>query len=111
MSDDHLLVCSGQFRLRIPKALHAALTREARRQGISMNSYVLYLLSSRHSYNVAWREATDHYVHRFQHTLRVVRDMVSSVTLGEPEPQEFRWRSTGRSRLIAEQADFPTDPC
>jgi len=36
---------SGQFKLRIPKSLHMALAINARREGISMNQYCIYLLS------------------------------------------------------------------
>jgi len=36
---------SGQFKLRIPKSLHRSLARNAKREGISMNQYCLYLLS------------------------------------------------------------------
>lgn len=36
---------SGQFKLRIPKSLHRSLSEHARREGISMNQYCLYLLS------------------------------------------------------------------
>ncbi len=36
---------SGQFKLRIPKSLHRSLTEHARREGISMNQYCVYLLS------------------------------------------------------------------
>lgn len=39
---------SGKFVVRIPKVLHRALDREARKQGISLNQYVLYLLAERH---------------------------------------------------------------
>ena len=35
---------SGQFKLRIPKSLHRDLALHARREGISMNQYCLYLL-------------------------------------------------------------------
>jgi len=37
---------SGQFKLRIPKSLHKTLAERSRREGISMNQYCLYLLSS-----------------------------------------------------------------
>ncbi len=40
---------SGKFLLRVPKRLHADLTRAARRQGVSLNQYVLYLLAERHA--------------------------------------------------------------
>lgn len=38
---------SGRFILRVPKRLHAELARSAKRQGVSLNQYVLYLLSER----------------------------------------------------------------
>lgn len=41
---------SGQFKLRIPKSLHKQLAEQAKREGISMNQYCLYLLSN----NNAW---------------------------------------------------------
>ena len=36
---------SGQFKLRIPKSLHRALSLHAKQEGISMNQYCLYLLT------------------------------------------------------------------
>ena len=36
---------SGQFKLRIPKSLHMMLSIEAKKEGISMNQYCVYLLS------------------------------------------------------------------
>ena len=37
---------SGKFNLRIPKSLHAKLAMEAAHEGISLNQYALYKLSS-----------------------------------------------------------------
>ena len=37
---------SGQFKLRMPKSLHKALAEQSKREGVSMNQYCLYLLSS-----------------------------------------------------------------
>ena len=39
---------SGQFRIRLPLVLHAALVTEAENEGVSMNTYIIYLLSHRH---------------------------------------------------------------
>jgi predicted RNase H-like HicB family nuclease len=39
---------SGKFVLRIPRSLHRSLDREARKQGVSLNQYVLHILSERH---------------------------------------------------------------
>lgn len=38
---------SGRFVLRVPKTLHRYLTYQAKQQGMSLNSYALYLLASR----------------------------------------------------------------
>ena len=37
---------SGQFRLRIPRSLHAALAERAEAEGMSLNSYAALLLSA-----------------------------------------------------------------
>ena len=36
---------SGQFKLRVPKALHKLLSQHAKQEGISMNQYCVYLLA------------------------------------------------------------------
>ncbi len=36
---------SGQFKLRIPKSLHRQLALNAKKEGVSMNQYCVYLLS------------------------------------------------------------------
>lgn len=40
---------SGKFVMRVPKRLHAELSRRAKSEGVSLNQYVLFLLSSNHS--------------------------------------------------------------
>jgi len=37
---------SGQFKLRMPKSLHKYLAEKSQQEGISMNQYCVYLLSS-----------------------------------------------------------------
>lgn len=39
---------SGQTRLRLPKSLHATLNQEAQKDGVSLNTYIISLLSERH---------------------------------------------------------------
>ncbi len=41
--DNHF---SGKFVMRVPKRLHAELTRRAKMEGVSLNQYVLFLLST-----------------------------------------------------------------
>lgn len=36
---------SGQFKLRLPKSLHKQLASDAKRDGISINQYCVYLLA------------------------------------------------------------------
>lgn len=36
---------SGQFKLRLPKSLHRSLAEHAKKDGISLNQYCLYLLA------------------------------------------------------------------
>lgn len=39
---------SGNLRIRMPKALHASLSHEAEDENISLNTYIVSLLSERH---------------------------------------------------------------
>ena len=39
---------SGKFLMRVPKRLHAELVRAAKAQGVSLNQYLLYLLTKGH---------------------------------------------------------------
>ena len=39
---------SGKFLMRVPKRLHAEMARAAKAQGVSLNQYVLYLLTKGH---------------------------------------------------------------
>lgn len=41
---------SGQLHIRIPKSLHEILTQEAKKEGVSLNSYITYLLSERNAF-------------------------------------------------------------
>ena len=45
---EKVIAFSGQLRLRMPKSLHAALSSEAESENISLNTYIVSLLSERH---------------------------------------------------------------
>ena len=47
---------SGKFKLRIPKSLHRQLFEHSRQEGISMNQYCLYLLSSNDTAHMLQRQ-------------------------------------------------------
>lgn len=48
---DILKPFSGQLRIRIPRSLHASLTTEAKKEGISLNAHIVSLLSERNAFN------------------------------------------------------------
>ncbi|MDA8065717.1 MAG: toxin-antitoxin system HicB family antitoxin [Thermaerobacter sp.] len=43
----HQLEVSGKFTLRLPKTMHRELIRDARREGVSLNQFVLWILAGR----------------------------------------------------------------
>ena len=49
-SEYSLSAYSGQFKIRMPKSLHRDLSIQAKKEGISMNQYCIYLLSK---FNIA----------------------------------------------------------
>jgi len=50
-SPEKVLAYSGQLRLRMPKDLHARLAHSARTRGVSLNTYLVSLLSERQGEN------------------------------------------------------------
>lgn len=47
-SPEKVISYSGQLRLRMPRSLHAELSQEAEDENISLNTYIITLLSERH---------------------------------------------------------------
>ena len=50
---------SGQIRLRMPKNLHAAVSKAAAKSGVSLNTYLVGLLSARNAVNEVSSELDD----------------------------------------------------
>jgi len=50
---------SGQIRLRMPKSLHAELSRCAEREGVSLNTYIVSLLSERNAQRIIQAKLED----------------------------------------------------
>ena len=44
---EKMISYSGQFRVRLPRSLHAKLAGEAQKEGVSLNTYVVSLLANR----------------------------------------------------------------
>lgn len=56
--EDKIIPYSGQIRLRMPKSLHAALSNGAEDEGVSLNTYMVTLLSERHMEKKLWKKAS-----------------------------------------------------
>ena len=46
--EEKIITYSGQIRLRMPKRLHAELSNKAKDESVSLNTYIITLLSERH---------------------------------------------------------------
>ncbi|EFI34239.1 HicB family protein [Desulfonatronospira thiodismutans ASO3-1] len=98
MTHDKKKEYSGQFRLRLPRDLHARLAEEASRQGVSLNGYVVYLLSS----NLSQAQTSAYFEEKIADTVMEVHEMVSSMTVGDNEPGEMVWANSGSSSLVTQ---------
>lgn len=47
-AEEKIIPYSGQIRLRMPKSLHLDLSNKAKDEGVSLNTYIVTLLSERH---------------------------------------------------------------
>jgi predicted RNase H-like HicB family nuclease len=52
---------SGQLRLRLPRNLHKELTERARLENMSLNSYIVHLLSDRNATEKLVHEVVEHF--------------------------------------------------
>ena len=57
--EDKIIPYSGQIRLRMPKSLHADLSDRAKDEGVSLNTYIVTLLSERHMGRNLVKEVAD----------------------------------------------------
>jgi predicted HicB family RNase H-like nuclease len=92
---------SGQFRLRVPPALHAELARGAERDGVSLNSYIVTCLSRylgrQDGIQTSFAQASSVLVEAFKQSLAVmqVRVAVPSAATSIDVPRETpRWLGT-----------------
>lgn len=67
---------SGKFMLRVPKSLHGNLVQSARREGMSLNTYALQLLSERHA------------VASVESGLRALQEQIASLTEQHSSPRD-----------------------
>ena len=65
---------SGQLRLRLPKSLHADLSLEAKQEGVSLNSYMVYLLTKRHTMQKIKKETETPQIHPHVNQLSIIME-------------------------------------
>ncbi len=75
---------SGKFLLRMPRSLHADLDRQAKADGTSLNSYVVYLLTQRHT-QLRTIELMDFGFQRFMSQIASARTSPGSLLHSESE--------------------------
>ena len=73
---------SGQFRLRVPRSLHGWLVDRAQREGISLNTLVVELLSEARGA----LGAGDRAMERLDAIIRRVESMVTAPAIGDDHP-------------------------
>ncbi|SMP50542.1 HicB family protein [Desulfonatronum zhilinae] len=95
----HCVPFSGQFRLRLPKSLHAALSREAEEEGLSLNGYIQYLLAARHAASIGIQPGTANRIDTIQETVRLIQDRVDSLTFTQEEHPNFLWNNESAATI------------
>lgn len=94
----HCVSYSGQFRLRLPRSLHAALSREAEDEGLSLNGYIQYLLASRHEQRPVRDREIDR-IATIQDTVRLIQEQVASLTFTQEEHPDFLWSNESAATI------------
>jgi predicted RNase H-like HicB family nuclease len=91
---------SGQFRLRVPRILHAALVRAAEAEGISLNTYILYLISERNAQQQILKQAETAYGSQLMETMQHVHELVSNITISSaPYSPSFSWQNDSSATI------------
>lgn len=88
---------SGKTLLRMPKELHRELQRKAQRDGVSLNSYLCFLLTQRH-----------YHAHAVAEFGKSLEWQVFSSRQGSQQAQIFQLSSTNRQTLNANTLDQKT---
>jgi antitoxin HicB len=81
---------SGQFLLRLPKSLHHALAEEAKWEGVSMNQYVVTLLTEKRHIRPVKKE----------------KIVYKTIVIREEKPETVRWGEEGIADLQVKPEDI-----
>jgi len=92
--ENKVISFSGQIRLRMSKSLHTALSNEAEEEGVSLNTYMVTLLSERHMEQKLLKKFSDLEKMFESINLSVVSDDYSSSRqIGRIEEKMKRYRN------------------
>ena len=91
---------SGQFRLRLPRVLHAALTRGAEMEGVSLNTYIVHLLSQRHTQQQSHQQVAAFRTVQVRKTIMSRRRVPNITVVNTPSPGEnFSWKNSSSATI------------
>lgn len=90
---------SGQFRLRLPKSLHAVLSVEAEKEGLSLNGYIQYLLASRHAPGRVQAMDENERMFHVEQTVRLIQERVASLTFSQEDQPDFLWNNESAATI------------
>ena len=82
---------SGQTRLRMPKTLHAELSQDAKKEGVSLNTYIVHLLSERRILNNVKSELQE-----INSVVRIQNIIVSNISTKPLELRNKNWFQESR---------------
>jgi len=96
-SEEDLEDFSGKFVIRVPKFLHSKLVSEARRNGISLNTYANVLLSQRNAEDI---------IDKKLNTMMVFMKHKTIIGMEAYEPTEFLYSKDSERSSDAPEASF-----
>lgn len=96
---------SGQTRVRLPKSLHASLSQEAQTEGVSLNTYIVHLLSERNGFKKVERKLEDTQALWFRHgfserTMAITDEVPSFRTQTEYREWDSQFQPETEARVI-----------
>ena len=96
---------SGQFRLRLPRTLHAALAKDAETEGVSLNTYILHLLSDCNARKQSRRQVAAVQRVQVRKTVQFMHKRVANITVSNPSrpAARFSWRNESSATITQVQ--------
>jgi len=92
---------SGKFTFRIPKSLHRELSLAAEEEGLSLNQYLLYLITKNHyETQRSGRSDIKRSIHTKEISIKVVQEEVASLWEQNRSPVPYQFSKLSRGPRI-----------